>query len=199
MDKRGFLKKVNELNSQVESNRFREKESRMEDVSEIILRITGYEDIFSDFDPRHYSKRALSDDFLSELRRVSLDKEEKIELRLMTRGNPDKNLEHTVRKRLRDHFSRHLSLATKDLSAIKARGVSMTLFGAFLLTLASYVGFAFNLEGFFSHFIITLMEPAGWFTAWEGMYLIIFGASEKKKEFDFYRKMESSNIVFDHY
>ena len=43
-------------------------------LSEISLIIDTYDDIFSDFDPRPYSQRALSDDFLLEARKASKDK-----------------------------------------------------------------------------------------------------------------------------
>ena len=40
----------------------------------ISLILDDYNDLFSDFDPRHYSERALSDDFLAESKRASRDK-----------------------------------------------------------------------------------------------------------------------------
>ena len=45
--------------------------------SEIPLWLDNYNDLFSDFDPRHYSNRALSQDFLEELKRASRDKQTK--------------------------------------------------------------------------------------------------------------------------
>ena len=42
--------------------------------SEISLSLDNYDDIFSDFDPRPFSQRALSDDFLIEAKKASRDK-----------------------------------------------------------------------------------------------------------------------------
>ena len=44
-------------------------------LSNISLSLNSYDDIFSGFDPRPYSQRALSDDFLAESKRASRDKE----------------------------------------------------------------------------------------------------------------------------
>ena len=41
----------------------------------ISLILDSYNDMFSDFDPRSFSERALSDDFLSECKRAARDKD----------------------------------------------------------------------------------------------------------------------------
>lgn len=199
MDKRGLSKIVKSIDSGVSLNRgeIYEQERQLGEMSEIILRLESYADIFSDFDPRPYSKRALSDDFLMELKKASADKKEKIELRLTPiNDSQDKALEHTVRNRLRSHFARHFDLIGQEIRALRTRGTLMVIIGALLLTISSYFNFALSSNGFFYHFLLTLLEPAGWFTAWEGMYLVVFSPAEKKKEYEFYRKMKDSNIVF---
>ncbi len=82
-----------------------EKEMKEGNIS---LILDGYDDIFSDFDPRPYSERALSDDFLSECKKAARDKDEKLELRLMVPGdNRNFKDELKIRKRLKTHFHRH--------------------------------------------------------------------------------------------
>ena len=49
----------------------------------ISLILDNYDDIFSDFDPRPYTVRALSDDFLNECRKAIIEKGENIELRFL--------------------------------------------------------------------------------------------------------------------
>ncbi len=199
-EKSSFNRIIKSIDSQVEKNRIGEGDLRMADISEIILRMDSYDDIYSDFDPRAYSKRSLSDDFLLELRKASLDKLERVELRIIVpKEKKDKGTESLLKKRLKDHFSRHLSISRRDMKSLKTLGISLTLLGAFLLTIASYFYYRSESYGFFHQFLLTLLEPAGWFTAWEGMYLIIFGSSEKKTELNFYKKMDGSNIVFDYY
>ena len=76
-----------------------EKEERTLE-SNISLKVNRYNDIFSSFDPRHYSVRALSVDFLDEAKRASIDKDsKKIELRLLIPRNLRKlEIERTIKK-----------------------------------------------------------------------------------------------------
>mgnify|MGYP001602887187 CR=1 FL=1 len=55
-----------------------------------LRKMSEYADIFSDFDPRHFSKRALSDDFLIEAQKASTDKNVgNVEIRLLfPKNNP---------------------------------------------------------------------------------------------------------------
>ena len=67
------------------------KEVEQEDVikeallekSEMSLLIRDYGDIFSSFDPRFFSEKALSDDFLLEAKRSARDKKGIYELRFL--------------------------------------------------------------------------------------------------------------------
>jgi hypothetical protein len=72
----------------------------------VSLWLDTYEDIFSDFDPHPYGRRALSEDFLAEARRAVRDRRDEVpELRLLVptriRSLEDETI---IRKRLRDHF-----------------------------------------------------------------------------------------------
>src|SRR3989338_1417499 len=86
-----------------------EETQKILQMSEISLWLDNYDDIFSDFDPRPYSLRSLSDDFLFEAKKASRDKDaNRLELRfLISQEHRDSKVEATVKKRLRDHFSKH--------------------------------------------------------------------------------------------
>ena len=63
---------------------FREYEQKILHLSEISILLDNYDDIFSDFDPRPYSERSLSDDLLNEARKASRDKNTgRLELRFL--------------------------------------------------------------------------------------------------------------------
>ena len=47
---------------------------------EIRMQLEKYNDIFSDFDSRPYSEKALSDDFLAEAKKASFDRLEEIDI-----------------------------------------------------------------------------------------------------------------------
>ena len=73
----GKLKSMKKPNSEQKKDSMKKDEmhnTKLLQLSEISLIIDTYDDIFSDFDPRPYSQRALSDDFLLEARKASKDK-----------------------------------------------------------------------------------------------------------------------------
>jgi len=76
---------------------------RARSVSKIIFSLDDYGDLFSDFDPRYYSKKAISDDFLTELRRSIKSKRfEAVELKLVLEDSKrDRKDEAAIKKRLR--------------------------------------------------------------------------------------------------
>lgn len=197
MEKR-FIEKVRELNIGVSGNKA-EAGKQAAETYEISLRLSEYSDIFSDFDPRHYSQRALSDDFLIEIKKISQDKPyEAMELMLLVpKGKKDEKLEAVIRKRLHDHFRRHHELIKEDIRKTVRRGVVISFFGALLMALATYLeilgsssaNLAIKVFG-----VLTL--PAGWFTTWFGLDEIFYSSRGKMPDLVFYEKMHMSKITF---
>jgi len=170
------------------------------EMSEISLWLDNYDDIFSDFDPRPYSLRSLSDDFLSEAKKASRDKgENMLELRfLISENQRDSKIEATIKKRLRDHFTKHLIQLKKDLLKAKYQAILTGLLGVTLIFAASYLD-ALNLPSFVSRFLFVLSEPAGWFLTWFGLDKIFYSSELKKSEYKFYQKMIKCEIMFNSY
>jgi hypothetical protein len=173
------------------------KKERLLRMSEISLLLDNYDDIFSDFDPRHYSQRAISDDLLSETRRASRDKASGIiELKFMVPENKRNSAhESVIKKRLREHFRRHYTRLQEEVKEMVKQGVIFTAFGIILMLIASFVMFNFK-SSFYSNFFIILLEPGSWFLFWEGLRQIVFEPKNKKSELDFYRKMAKCEITF---
>lgn len=169
-------------------------------MSEISLWLDNYDDIFSDFDPRPYSLRSLSDDFLLEAKKASRDKDEnRLELRfLISENQRDPKVEATIKKRLRDHFTKHLIQVKKDLLKTRRQAIVMGLLGITLILAASYLD-SFNLPPFLSRFLFVLSEPSGWFLTWFGLDKIFYSSELKKSEYQFYSKMIKCEIMFVSY
>lgn len=163
---------------------------------EISLMLDGYDDIFSDFDPRPYSQRALSDDFLIEAKKAAKDKDDTLELRFII-PKKERNLasEVLIKKRLRDHFKRHADMLDKEIKKIKGRGMLMAVFGILVIFFAAYLH-SFKSSAFIIDFLIVLLEPAGWFTAWTGLDEIYYTTRTKKPDYEFYSKMSRAEIQF---
>ncbi|MEK6933278.1 MAG: hypothetical protein AABW75_00190 [Nanoarchaeota archaeon] len=166
---------------------------------EISILLDTYDDIFSDFDPRPYSQRALSDDFLIEAKKAARDKEGTFELRFLA-PKEHRNFEHEmlIKKRLRDHFKKHVLLLEKEIKSVKKKGILMAIAGVAMIIIATFLLSAKS-DSFLTHFLIVILEPAGWFTAWTGLDEIYYTTRSKKPDYDFYFKMTNSEIHFISY
>jgi hypothetical protein len=171
------------------------------DSSKITLHIDDYTGIFSDFDPRPYSKKALSDDFLIEAKRAAKDRpDEDLELIfLIPKKKRRNNIEIEVKKRLKQHFKKHFGILQKEKNSIRNKGIFFIAIGVLLMLIASFILFKIVEKSFFINFLIILLEPAGWFLFWEGSNLIIFEAKKQDPDLDFYKKMAKVNIKFMNY
>jgi len=166
--------------------------------AEISLLLDTYDDIFSDFDPRPFLTRALSDDFLFEVKKAARDKQGTFDLSFMI-PKKKRNFEHEIliRRRLRDHFKKHAILLENEMHKIKKKGIVMAIFGIVMIMIASFL---FTLEDMWIiHLLIVILEPAGWFTAWTGLDEIYYKGREIRPDFEFYQKMTRCEISFHTY
>lgn len=175
------------------------KERKGKKHSNISLWLDGYNDIFSDFDPRDPSIRAISVDFLDEARRAAKDKSEGLELNLlMPEKERDERVEHIIQQRLKRHFERHHLMLKDEMNSLIRTGIIFVLAGIIVMGLATYI--LVDLEkSHFASFLLVLLEPAGWFFFWEGLSMVIFNPKEKKAELEFYRKLSDAEINFGSY
>lgn len=192
MRKRGNAEFSKNINKTGESNLLE---------SNISLKLNNYNDIFSSFDPRPYSEKALSVDFLDETKRASIDKgENKIELRLLIPLNLRKiETERIIKRKLKEHFERHSKQIKKEYKKIIKNGIIFAIVGVILMFIATLVFFKSSKETITAHFLLILLEPAGWFFFWEGLWQIIFEPKHKKPELEFYKKMSNCTIIFSSY
>jgi len=166
-------------------------------ASEIPLIIDTYDDIFSDFDPRPYHTRALSDDFLYEARKATRDKKPEailIKFLVPERIRSVAN-EILIRKRLKEHFRKHYLLLLEEHGRIKKRAISLIFIGMSMIVIASYM-FTVGTNSFLLHLLRILLEPGGWFLGWTGLDQLFYTVEEHKKDLQFYEKMSRSKIMF---
>jgi len=166
-------------------------------LSEISLILDTYDDIFSDFDPRPFSERTISDDFLLEARRASRDLPSgKIELKfLIPQKQRNIGSENLIRKRLRDYFIRHHQIMQEEMRKTLFRTALMAVLGVVFIMVSTYLR-GLGSTSFSMRFLTTLLEPAGWFTTWTGLDEWYYTFTEKKKEHLFFEKMSRAEIIF---
>ncbi|MEM7823858.1 MAG: hypothetical protein QW227_00565, partial [Candidatus Aenigmatarchaeota archaeon] len=162
------------------------------------LALDDYDDIFSDFDPRPYSERALSDDFLAEAKKGARDKPSGgLELKLMLpKAKRREEDENTIRKRLREHFRKHYKILRAEKNSIIYKGVLFVLAGVLVMFFAALFFFEEAEYSFVDKFLLILLEPAGWFLFWEGLDMIVFESKKKNPDLSFYKKMVDCEINF---
>lgn len=159
--------------------------------SEISIRLESYDDIFSDFDIRPRSHRALSVDFINEIKRAAVDKYDRgirLVLYVQKRGRRE-SLETTIKDRLSAHFRRHYALLKKDRHHILRVGIMMVVMGIFCMIGATIILSKDPTDNLGLSFLVVFLEPAAWFLLWEGMDQIIFNSQNVKPDLAFYRKM----------
>jgi len=168
----------------------------LESGAGIPLVVDSYNDIFSDFDPRPYTHRALSEDFLLECKKASIEKNDKIRLRIFVPKSKRNSLEEIkIKKRLKEHFNKHFREKRKEISGMKVEGAFWCFMGAIMMVVSAFFVGRPDLS-FGVHLLITLVQPAGWFFLWEGLGKILISPHEKMPDFNFYKKMTGVEISF---
>jgi hypothetical protein len=168
-------------------------------LSEIGIWIDTYDDIFSDFDPRPYSQRALSVDFLDEAKRAAREKNGQPVIHFLApTAIRNTQSESTIKKRLKEHFKRHADLKAAEERAMNNQAYLMIAIGSVILVLATVVSF-YVPEMIWKDFLVVLLEPAGWFTVWTGFDKRFFKSNDFIEETRFYTRMQNAEIKFDSY
>ncbi|MBI2673380.1 hypothetical protein HYX19_03910 [Candidatus Woesearchaeota archaeon] len=170
-------------------------------LSEISLWLDNYDDIFSDFDPRPISQRALSDDFLREAKKASRENVSgAIDLTLLIPTNErNPHQEEVIKRRLKQHLNKHFNLLSKEKKWTVKKGLLFTLFGILLMFIATYIIVEYEEKGLLFNFLIVLIEPGGWFLFWEGLDMMLFEQKKINPELEFYKKASKGEISFSSY
>lgn len=162
--------------------------------------LDDYDNIFSDFDPRSFSQRELSDDFLNETRKVlHSEKYRLIQLIILVPvGKRNKSDEHVIKNRLHKHFLHTFGHLEVERKSYVWKGVLYTIVGFFLMLLASATS-AFESAHYVMSVLRVFLEPSGWFTVWYGMDKIFYLSGLKHEQYNFNRIMAKADITFDSY
>lgn len=166
----------------------------------VSLWLDNYDNIFSDFDPRSYSHRALSDDFLVEARKVTREIAPGVldVTFLIPHAVRDISQEKIIKERLHAHFRKHAQMLEDECRAEVKRGIFLII-GGVIATMAATTFSLFSEQSFINHFFRVALEPAGWFCTWTGLDLIFNREKSERLELQFNKKMAKAEIDFDTY
>jgi len=166
-------------------------------MAALSLWLDSYDDIYSDFDSRHYLKRRISEDFIDELKASLKYRTEHHDalLLLLPAHLRNQEIEKEIAVSIREQMNSRLQALNDKLNAIRRRGIFMLLLGVlFMVTDAIIVYRAYT-----AYFIIVLriiMEPAGWFLIWNGLDFLIYNYRATKKEIFFYKTITQLSLHF---
>lgn len=165
----------------------------------ISIILDSYDDIFSDFDPREYSEKALSDDFLIECKKASKDKKSGAGLRFFA-PKEKRNLKHEqmIKRRLREHFQKHFKEKELEIKRIKREGFVWFILGAVIMIGGTFL-YPVRDRGFLYTLAFIMSEPASWFFFWEGLGKIFITSKRELPDYEFYKKMSRVPIDFHDY
>lgn len=199
-EQKGEEKLIHKLKREVQSTLPGEEKEKLLKLSEISLWIDTYDDIFSDFDPRPYNQRAISDDFLNELMKATRSKRTgKIEIRfLVPKRIRSTQQEAVTKKRLQEYFHHKMNLIKQERKELIMHGVLFTGIGIVLMIVATIL-LSRSTHNMLTNFLIILLEPAGWFLFWNGMDTLIYRVKAKNPEHDFNKNMAKAEISFMSY
>jgi hypothetical protein len=174
-----------------------EKEIGCPQEPEISIWIDKYDDVFSDFDSRPFAERALSDDFLREVQKMT-SRNTKGNMRLkfhVLDGQRSSESEAIIINNLNAHF-RHIAATLKEeQNHILRKGYQLLGFGFVVILLIFYLT-NLSAEKTYLHGIILMLEPIAWFATWTGLDHVFQNSRKGKSDLDFNSKMAFAEIAF---
>jgi hypothetical protein len=173
------------------------KSSHKQSHRDLNFWIDSYDDLFSDFDSRPYTERAISDDFLVELNKLTEEKEDfiKVVRFQIPEKIRDEKTESLIMERLVKGFEDQYLRFSRELSASRRNGILMTVCGTAALMLAVFI-VSLGEQTLWQNSLKILFEPAGWFLIWTGLDKMYMGGRPIKRKRDFFARLEKSKVEF---
>ncbi len=175
--------------------------ARKPERKKVHVAIDCYDDIFSDFDPRPYCEREISEDLFKELlcRFSKIIDWTKIELAFSIPARERRvEQERVICDRLREEFGHRLGEVSKKLKRQRLKGWLMVLVGEALLVgevlLSKFCG---GLSDTVKQLLFAFSTPAGWYGAFMGIERLLEIPESLKKEKELYSKLDGCKISFE--
>ena len=165
--------------------------------TEVSLILDTYDDIFSDFDPRPFSERALSEDFLTAAKRATRDKGEDLELQLLIpKDSRNGGHEEIIKQRLKEYFKRHYRTLLRERIKRRNRAIIMIVIGFIIGLVDAFILTVLNLGAIPSDTIGLLMTPASWYTIWTGFDHLFSNPEDRAADEAFFKRLRNVHVTF---
>ena len=166
-------------------------------MAELSLWLDYYDDIYSDFDSRHYLKRRISEDFLFELRNALKYRKERIHdfLLLLPQDRRNEQNEKMIVSSLKDFFNEQFHFSAEKSRRRLKRGIIWGIIGILVIIVDSLIGYQKN-NSFPVASLRVILEPAGWFLLWSSLDFLLYDLHELKDEREFFRELAEMSVHF---
>ncbi len=166
-------------------------------MAELNFWLDSYDDIYSDFDSRHYLKRRISEDFLNELRTEMkyIEYHTGDMILLLPQEHRDEPAEKIIADSLTDFFIHQFQYHQGKCRKKLKKGILLFTTGVIIMLLNSWFSYHSG-ESFSFTGIKVLLEPAGWFLLWAALDFLFYDFAELKKERNFYKKLCEMHVHF---
>ncbi|MFZ5630344.1 MAG: hypothetical protein ACOY5B_14535 [Spirochaetota bacterium] len=165
--------------------------------SHVGLAIDEYDDLFSDFDPRPFPERELSEDFLTELRRFFYHKSpEYLDIVLLIpakrRHNRD---EEVVKKRLHIYFQKKYRETQKGLKHATLWNLLRVLLAMSIMIVTGFLAVHAG-QVLWRNILKVMLEPASWWLFWTSIDNLMATRRKVHDELQYFHRLAECKIVF---
>lgn len=166
-------------------------------MAELSLWLDYYDDIYSDFDSRHYLKRRISEDFLFELRNALKYRKERIHdlLLLLPQERRNEQNEKMIISSLKDFFNEQYHFNAEKCRRKLQRGIIWGILGIIVIIVDSLIG-SLKVNSLPLSSLRVILEPAGWFLLWSSLDFLLYDLQEMKEEREFFRELAEMSVHF---
>lgn len=167
------------------------------EYSEISIWLDKYADLFSEYDESHFKARTLSDNFLTEIRKLVHEAPtEKVEMKFnLMADEANAETETLIIDNIHSYFESRAKDAKNKKFHILRKGGLLTLAGFALITFIILVGHTWSsiviLRGF-----EMMLDPLGWFLTWTGLDMIFVQSKKEQPHIDFNMRMTNAKLTF---
>ncbi len=161
------------------------------------LWLDSYNDLYSDFDSRHFGRRRISEDFMHELRQAMTGEyaSSKDLVLLLPDAGRQTEAENQIMDRLQRYFKGQFKEAQyKHRKKVRAGWVLIAA-GLTIMVINAWISIEYP-----DHKLImaskVVLEPAGWFMMWTGLDILFTDRKSLYKEMVLFRSLSSMKIQF---
>jgi hypothetical protein len=156
-------------------------------MAQLDLWLDHYDDIYSDFDSRHYGRRRISEDFLYELKTAFAYKEGRIDKLLLQlpADKRDELQEKLIIENLSGFFKSQAGVRKDQYRQKRSAGLLLLAAGIAVMVANAFISHYSN-SSFLFQSLRVLLEPAGWFLLWTAMDTLFYGLKKLRKELVFF-------------